>query len=211
MSILDLYHFPLSGHSHRARLFLSLLGVPHRLVEVDLRGGEHKRLEFLRLNAFGQVPVLVHDGHAIADSNAILVYLAKTYGRTDWLPEDPVGAAAVQRWLSFAAGPLAHGPATARLICVFGARHDPAEVIPRAHAALARLEEHLQSCHFLVGDRPTIADLACYTYTAHAPEGRVLLAEYPNIRAWLGQIEALPGFVPMRATPLDGQGPGEEP
>ncbi|MFX5085475.1 glutathione S-transferase N-terminal domain-containing protein, partial [Acinetobacter baumannii] len=73
-------------------------------------------------NPFGQVPVLEDDGVVIADSNAILVYLAKKAGRGDWLPEDPVGAAAVQRWLSVAAGELAYGPAAARLVTVFGAK-----------------------------------------------------------------------------------------
>jgi glutathione S-transferase len=104
---MKLYHHPLSGHAHRARLFVSLLGLPHELVEVDLGAGAHKSPEFLKLNPFGQVPVLEDDGVVIADSNAILVYLAKKAGRTDWLPEDPSGAAAVQRWLSVAAGEVA--------------------------------------------------------------------------------------------------------
>lgn len=200
MSTFELHHHPLSGHAHRVRLFLALLGVEHRLVEVDLARGVHKQPEFLRLNPFGQVPVLVHEGHAIADSNAILVYLAKTFGRADWLPEDPAGAAAVQRWLSFAAGPIASGPATARLITVFGAKYDPAEVIARAHAALRLLELELHAREFLIGSHPTLADLACHTYVAHAPEGNVSLEPYPNVRAWLGRVEALPGFVPMRAS-----------
>lgn len=202
MTNVELYHHPLSGHAHRVRLFLAILGVEHRLVDVDLARGAHKQPEFLRLNSFGQVPVLVHQGHAIADSNAILVYLAKTFARQDWLPEAPADAAAVQRWLSFAAGPLAQGPATARLITVFGAKYDPGEVIPRAHAALRLLDLELRGSAFLAGARPTIADLACHTYAAHAPEGNVSLAEYPNLRAWLRRVEALPGFVAMQPTPV---------
>ena len=113
---MKLYHFALSGHAHRARLFMSLLGIPHEVVDVDLRSGAHKTPEFLALNPFGQVPVLDDDGTVIADSNAILVYLAEKFGRTDWLPQDAKGAAMVQRWLSVAAGDLAFGAAAARLI-----------------------------------------------------------------------------------------------
>ncbi|MGY2498201.1 glutathione S-transferase family protein, partial [Klebsiella pneumoniae] len=86
------------------------------MVEVDLGSGAHKTAEFLALNPFGQVPVLDDDGTIIADSNAILVYLATKFGRTDWLPQDAKGAATVQRWLSVAAGDLAFGAAAARLI-----------------------------------------------------------------------------------------------
>ena len=197
---IKLYVHPLSGHSHRARLFASLLGLELELVEVDLARGAQKQPDFLQLNPFGQVPVLSHAGHVIADSNAILVYLAKTFGPSDWLPEDPVGAAAVQRWLSVAAGPIAYGPAMARLITVFGAQYDPPQIIPRAHAILRLLDRELHDHDFLVGDRPTLADVACYSYVAHAPEGNVSLAEYEHVRAWLGRIEALPGFVPMQST-----------
>ena len=116
-----LHRHPLSGHAHRARLFLSLVGQPCEIVAVDLAKGEHRTPDFLRLNPFGQVSVLVDGETVVPDSNAILVYLAKRLGRTDWLPEDAAGAARVQRWLSVAAGPIAFGPAAARLITVFGA------------------------------------------------------------------------------------------
>lgn len=194
---LTLYRFPLSGHAHRAQLFVSLLGLPAQLVDVDLRQGAHKRPEFLKLNPFGQVPVL-RDGEAvIADSTAILVYLARQYA-PDWLPSDPLGAAQVQRWLSAASGPIAAGPARARLITVFGARYNPEETIAQAHALLRVVEGELGGRQWLVGERPTIADVAAYTYIAHAPEGNVDLSPYPALRAWLQRIEALPGFVPMQ-------------
>ncbi|TNC12264.1 glutathione S-transferase [Methylobacterium terricola] len=198
---MKLYHHPLSGHAHRARLFLSLLGVPHEAIALDLKAGAHKAPDFLALNPFGQVPVLDDDGTVVADSNAILVYLAKTLGRTDWLPEDPAGAAAVQRWLSVAAGELAYGPAAARLVTVFGAAFDPQEVIARAHGLLGRLEAHLAGRDWLVGTRPTIADVALYSYLARAPEGNVDLAGYAGVRAFLRRIEALPGFLPFAETP----------
>lgn len=199
---MKLHHHPLSGHSHRAVLLASLLNVPHELVEVDLKAGSHKRPEFLALNPFGQVPVLEDDGVVVADSNAILVYLAKKASRTDWLPEDPRGAAAVQRWLSVAAGEVAYGPAAARLITVFGAKFNADEVIARAHTLLGRLEARLQDADWLVGSRPTIADVAIYSYVARAPEGNVDLSGYPNVNAFLRRVEALPGFVPFAQTPV---------
>lgn len=198
---MKLYHHPLSGHAHRARLFLSLLGLPHELIEVDLKAGAHKKPEFLAKSPFGQVPVLEDGATLVADSNAILVYLAKKTGRTDWLPEDPAAAAAVQRWLSVAAGEVAYGPAAARLITVFGAGFNPDEVISRAHLLLGRLEAHLAGRDWLVGQGPTIADVALYSYVARAPEGNVDLSAYPGVNAFLRRIEALPGFVPFAQTP----------
>ncbi|MGY3585924.1 glutathione S-transferase [Bradyrhizobium sp. USDA 4341] len=197
---MKLYHFALSGHAHRARLFMSLLGIPHEVVDVDLRSGAQKTPEFLALNPFGQVPVLDDDGTIIADSNAILVYLATKLGRADWLPQDAKGVAAVQRWLSVAAGDLAFGPAAARLITVFGAKHNPDDVIARAHVLLKRLEAHLADRDWLVGAQPTIADVALYSYLSSAPEGNVDLSAYPRVNAFLRRIEALPGFVPFAKT-----------
>ncbi|GAA4257312.1 glutathione S-transferase family protein [Azospirillum formosense] len=198
---MKLYHHPLSGHAHRARLFVSLLGLPHELVEVDLKAGAHKTPEFLALNPFGQVPVLEDDGVVVSDSTAILVYLAKKAGRSDWLPEDAQGAAAVQRWLSVAAGEVAYGPAAARLVTVFGAGFNPDEVIGRAHTLLKRLDSHLSGRDWLVGVQPTIADVAIYSYVARAPEGNVDLSGYPAVNAFLRRVEALPGFVPFAQTP----------
>ena len=197
---MKLYHFALSGHAHRARLFLSLLATPHELVEVDLKSGAHKAPEFLALNPFGQVPVLDDAGTIVADSNAILVYLATKLGRTDWLPIDAKGAAAVQRWLSVAAGDLAFGPAAARLVTVFGAKYDPEDVIARAHSLLKRLDAHLTGRDWVAAAQPTIADVALYSYLSGAPEGNVDLSAYPRVTAYLDRIEALPGFVPFAKT-----------
>ena len=197
---MKLYHFPLSGHAHRARLFLSLLDLPHEVIDVDLANGEHKSPAFLTINPFGQVPVLEDEGVYISDSNAILVYLAKKSGRSEWLPEDPLGAAQVQRWLSVAAGELAYGPCAARLITVFGRSFNPDEVIARAHTLLALMEQHLTGRDWLVGDHPTVADVAQYSYLVGAPEGNVDLSGYPAVNALLRRIEALPGFVPFPQT-----------
>lgn len=194
---MKIHHHPLSGHAHRAVLFASLLGVPHELVEVDLAAGAHKSPAFLALNLFGQIPVLEDGGIVVADSNAILVYLAKKAGRTDWLPEDAPGAARVQRWLSVAAGELAYGACAARLITVFNASFNAEEVIARAHVLLERLEQHLSDRDWLAADHPTIADVAIYSYVAQAPEGNVDLSGYPAVNAFLSRFEALPGFVPF--------------
>ena len=195
-----LYRFARSGHSHRAELFLSLLGLPVTPVDVDLAGGQHKTPEYLAMNCFGQVPVIRDGEVTVADSNAILCYLASRYGAEHWLPREPAQAAQVQRWLSVAAGQLAYGPCAARLITVFGAKFNPEEVIARAHALFVILDAELAQRDWLVGEQVTIADIALYSYTAHAPEGNVALDAYPHIRAWLARIEALPGFVAMPAT-----------
>jgi glutathione S-transferase len=200
---LKLYYHPLSGHSHRVRLFLSLLGIQHTLIEVDLLVKAQKTPEFLKLNPFGQVPVLDDDGAVFSDSNAILVYLAKKFGKTDWLPESAAEAARVQRWLSVAAGEISRGPASARLITVFGAHFDAADVIGRAHAILKLIESTLAGHDWIIGGaHPTLADVALYSYVARAPEGNVDLAGYPLINRWLTRIEALPGFVPFQKTPV---------
>jgi glutathione S-transferase len=195
-----LYHHPISGHAHRARLFMALLGIPTELITVDLTKAEHKGEAFLALNPFGQVPVLVDDdGMVIPDSNAILVYLAKKYGRTDWLPDHAAGAARVQRWLSVAAGEIVAGPGRARLIVLFGIQTDPAEVIARAHGVLMLIDAELSETKsgWIAADHPTIADVALYSYIARAPEGNVDLAPYRAIGDWLTRVETLPGFVPM--------------
>jgi len=202
MSI-TLHGFPLSGHSHRVQLALSLMGLPHQVVQVDLKNGAHKSPHFLELNPFGQVPVLDDDGTTLFDSNAILVYLATKYDADRrWLPRDPKGQADVQAWLSVAAGLIAFGPAAARLITVFGAKYNADEVVARAHGLLKVMDAQLATRGFLVGNAPTLADIAGYSYVAAAPEGNVDLSAYPNVRAWLARVEALPGFVPFPKTPV---------
>ncbi|WP_148715423.1 glutathione S-transferase family protein [Chitinolyticbacter meiyuanensis] len=197
-----LYRYRLSGHSHRIELMLSLLQLPYETIDIDLAGGEHKQPAFLALNRFGQVPVIDDNGTVLADSNAILVYLAHRYDDGRWLPYDAVGAAQVQRWLSVAAGQIATGPAAARRVNVFGAKLDLAELIARSHALLAVIESELAQHDFLAGPSATLADIACYSYLAHAPEGGIALADYPRLRGWLSRVESLPGFVPMAATPV---------
>lgn len=199
---MQLYVHPLSGHSHRAVLFAALIEADVELIEVDLASGAHKAPEFLALNPFGQVPVLVDGDTIITDSNAILVYLARTNGRKDWLPEAPAAAARVQRWLSVAAGEIARGPAAARLVTVFNAPIDADDAIARAHAVLKLIEQQLTDQQWIAADHPTLADVSLYSYIARAPEGNVSLADYPAVRRWLTDIEAQPGFVPFARTPV---------
>lgn len=199
---MKLYVHPLSGHAHRAHLFLSLVGADFELVEVDLAKGAHKAPDFLKLNPFGQIPVLDDNGTIIADSAAILIYVARKLGLESWAPTDPKGAAAVQRWLSVAAGQIAFGPAAARLITVFGAKFNAEEVVGRAHAILRLMNDELADKTWICGGAsPTIADVALYSYIARAPEGNVDITPYQNVTAWLGRIEHLPKFVPFVKTP----------
>ncbi len=190
----------LSGHGHRIKLFLTLLDLPFEVIELDMKAADNRRPEYLKLNPFGQVPTIEDGGTVLFDSNAILVYLAKRYGDASWLPEDPLGAAAVQRWLSLAAGQIAYGPCSARLVTVFGVplHLETAQAITVKLFDVLDLE--LADKPFAAGAHVSIADIAAHTYIAHAPEGGVSLEPYPNIRAWLGRVQALPRFIPMPST-----------
>jgi glutathione S-transferase len=191
----------LSGHVHRVELLLRMLDLPYTFAEAgaDVRAGA----AFRALNPLGQIPVLQDGELTLCDSNAILVYLCKRYAPgSAWLPEDATGAAAVQRWLSIAAGEVAHGPASARAITLWKVAGDPARAAVIAQRLLAFMEAHLDGRSFLAAGHATIADLACYGYLAHAPEGGVALDGYPAVRAWLKRVEALPAFVAMPDSPL---------
>lgn len=197
-----LYRYALSGHAHRVQLMLSLLHLPCDLIDVDLPAGAQKAPAFLARNAFGQVPVIEDGDFTLADSNAILVYLALRYDPARrWLPADARHQAAVQRWLGVAAGPLAAGPAAARVTELFKRPKNP------QYAAIAAnlfgvMDAHLAGRDWLAAEHATIADVALYTYTAHAPEGGVALDPWSQVRAWLQRVEALPGFVGMARSPL---------
>lgn len=194
-----LHRFALSGHAHRVELFLSLLGLPVTLIDVDLMNGAHKKPDFLAKNPFGQVPVIEDGDITVYDSNAILVYLATRYDKArSWLPQEPLAAAQVQQWLSVAAGALFNGPSTARVGLLFKRPVDVEKAQGVARALLQVVDAHLAKRNYLVGSNPTIADVALYSYTALAPEGGIELDAYPHVLAWLARIEQLPGFVPVR-------------
>jgi len=194
--MIKLYDFPLSGHAHRVRLMLSLLDIPYDSIHVKLDEAEHLGAAFTDLNPFQQIPVLDDDGFVVRDSVAILCYLAKKYG-PQWYPQDAKSIARINEWLSIATKEIAAGPASARLVNVFGAKLDHASVIEQSNKLLSIINAQLEGKDWIAIDEASIADIAAYTYIAHAPEGDVSLAPYSNIIAWLSRIEALPGFVAM--------------
>ena len=195
-SAIVLYGMGLSGHTHRVALMLNALGLDYRFEEAS--GEVRASAAFRALNPLGQIPVLRDGDLTLADSNAILVYLAGRYAPGGaWLPREPVAAAAVQRWLSIAAGEVMHGPAIARMITLFGLPDDPARAARIAERVLTFMDSHLADRAFLAADHVTLADLACYSYVAHAPDGGVTLEPYPAVRAWLARVEGQPWFQPM--------------
>jgi glutathione S-transferase len=191
----------LSGHAHRVVLLLRMLGLPYRFVAAP---PEVRRTpDFLKLNPLGQIPVLEDGPLVLADSNAIMVYLVRRYAPgSRWLPEEPVAAAQVQRWLSLAAGEVMYGCAIGRAVKQFDAQWDHTLAVRVAQRLLKFMEQHLAGRIFLAADHATLADLACYSYVAHAPEGGISLEPYPSVRAWLARVEALPAFVPMPSRPI---------
>jgi len=198
---MKLYGTLLSGHVHRVQLFLSLLKLPYEFVPIDMGNRQNRSPEYLALNRFGEVPVLEDGELVLADSTAILVYLASKYDTSgSWLPREPVAAAKVQQWLSTASGKIAYGPCSARLVSVFGAPLDHERAKDIATRLFEVLDEELKGHRFALGEQPSIADVAAFSYIEHAPEGGVSLKPYPNLRAWLANVRALPGFVAMPPT-----------
>jgi glutathione S-transferase len=196
--MIKLHGHELSGNSYKVRLLIELLGVPYTWIRVYLMAGEHKGEAFLVLNPFGQVPVLEEDCTVLCDAQAILFFLAARQGDGRWLPTDPLEQARVVRWLSTAAGEVRQGPEAARLHHLFGVKAIPIErATEKAAFILEQLERHLADRPWLELGRPTIADIAVFPYVALAGDGGIDLAPYPNVRAWIGRIQALPGYGPM--------------
>ena len=198
---LILYDMPRSGHAHRVRLLLSLLDVEYEQVMLDMTNGEHKTAEYLKISPLGQVPTLVDGDTVITDSTAALVYLAKKYAATNWLPEDPAGAAAVQRWLSAASGELYRSVVQARAGRQFRRDVD----FERAEAEATRLFKWMQSeldqRTWLAAGYATIADVAMYSYLRVADEGGLDLTAYLAFMRWMEDIEKLERFEPMARQP----------
>ncbi len=197
--MLKLYDFELSGHAHRVRLMLSLIKQPYEKVSLNLAAGEHKKEPYISINPFGLVPVLDDEGYILRDSIAIIVYLATKYA-PEWYSEDPELRGRIHEWLALAARELAEGPARARLITVFGAKFDAESTIQFCHGLLDKVDRLIGENTWLAGETPSVADIAFYSYIAHAPEGNVSLENYQNITRWLKSFEALPNFIPMKKT-----------
>ncbi|MCY6381680.1 glutathione S-transferase family protein [Hoeflea prorocentri] len=200
---MKLFRNPKSGHCHRVELMMSLLDVPYEPVDLDMMNGAHKAPDYLKINPLGQVPAIDDNGTTLSDSNGIVAYLVEAYGDDHpWTAQSPVEAAEIQRWLSIAASEIASGPCAARLVTLFGAPIDHEAAKAKSNALFEVMNEALGNRTYLVGERLTIADVAGYSYIAHAPEGGVSLEPYPAIRAWLARIEAHPRFVGMEKSPL---------
>ena len=193
-----------SGNGYKVRLLLAQLGVDYRWTHLDVDKGTTRTPEFLKRNPNGRIPTLeLDDGTNLPESNAILWYLAEG---SRFVPATQVGRAQVLQWMFFEQ--YSHEPfvATPRYIV----KHLPPEHARRAElpdrlakgrAALAVMDQHLESRSFFVAERYTIADIALYAYTHVAHEGGHDLSPYANVRSWLARIAAQPGNVSIYARP----------
>ena len=197
--MIKLYGHEVSGNSYKARLMLSLLSLEYEWIKVDLLKAEQKSPEFLALNPFGQVPLLVDGEVQLADAQAILVYLARQYGSEQWLPLDALPMAQVIRWLSTAAGEVRQGPENARLYYLFGAgtNINIERATQKSAFILNQLNQLLSLRTWLEFERPTIADVAVFPYIALARDGKIDLDLYPNVLAWIDRVKQLSGYIPM--------------
>ncbi|MEE4361582.1 MAG: glutathione S-transferase family protein [Pseudomonadales bacterium] len=196
-----LHQMPGSGNCYKVDLALTQLAIPCERVDLDIRTGVTRSPAFLSLNPAGRVPLLeLDDGTTLAESNAILFYLATG---TSLLPEDRLQRARVLQWMFFEQ--YSHEPyiATTRYWIKFlgeaeARRARIEENRERGHAALAVMERHLAQHPFFVGAY-SIADIALFAYTHVAHEGGFDLSPYPKLLAWLDRVRETPGFVPMAA------------
>jgi glutathione S-transferase len=195
---MKLYNVAYSGNSYKVRLLVAQLGIPCEIIEVDILNGESRTPEFLKINPNGRTPVLDDDGFVLAESNAILAYLAKD---TKYLPDDRKKFGLIFQWMFFEQ--YSHEPyiATSR----FWIQHKPNSPEKTAlleskrdggWAALKVIEEHLTTYDFFVDDY-SIADIALFAYTHVSHEGGFPLDDLPKVRAWMERVRAQPGFVPM--------------
>ncbi len=196
MSLATLHDYAASGNCLKVRVLFGLLGRDYRRVAVDIFDGGTLTAEYGALNPLRETPVLVTgDGEVVTQSNAILWFLAEG---TPFLPADALSRARVVQWLLFEQERVMPGIANPRFRLLTGrAALDPEGVAARQETgreALAILDAELATRPFLVGDAPTIADLAVYGYAHVADEAQIPLAPYAAVRAWIGRLEALPGF-----------------
>jgi glutathione S-transferase len=194
------YGMSSSGNCYKVRLLLEQLQQPYEWIEIDVRSGVTREPQFLGRNPNGRVPTLEYEpGKYLAESDAILVYLAEDSG---FWPQQRLQRAQVLQWMFFEQ--YSHEPyvAVARFICVaLPAQHERRAELPRLHErgyqALAVMEQHLARERFFVGDTYSIADVALYAYTHAAAEGGFELQRFPAVRAWIARVEGQPRFVPM--------------
>ena len=196
--MLTLFDYRPSQNAWKVRLLLNHLGTPYRQEWVSIFEGEGRRPGFLAMNPSGRVPVLqLDDGRTLAESNAILAYLADG---TDYLPGDPFERAKVHQWLSFeqeqvesVLGALRHWTLTGKL-----ARRLPTLVEMKRNGSLSTLrilDEQLATRPFIAGHHYTIADMSIFAYASRAEEAGLSLEPHPHLRAWIARVEAQPGFL----------------
>jgi glutathione S-transferase len=199
---MKLYGMTGSGNCWKPAALMQQLQIPFDWVEVNLMKGESRTPEYLAMNVNGKVPLLqTDDGHFLAESNAMLCYLADG---SKLLPADRWQRALVMQWLFFEQ--YSHEPyvATVRWWVHFLHKQDEwrdkiAEAMTRGYAALGVMEAQLAKTPFLAGGEYTIADIALYAYTHVAHQGGYDLARFPALRAWLGRVRTQPRFEPMVA------------
>lgn len=194
---MKLYDLELSGNCYKVRLFAALANIDLELIAVDFLAGEHKSAALLKLNPFGELPILDDNGFILRDSQAILIYLAGKYAGEAWWPSSPQLQAEVSQWLFVTANEIQHGPCAARLVDLFHYPLDKQAALIKAERILNILETHLSEHTWLAIQRPTIADIALYPYVALAHEGSIDLTPYTHIQAWIKRIQALPNYIAM--------------
>ena len=201
--MITIYGMQDSGNCYKPRLLLSLLGRPFCHVEVSMLDGGTKRPEFVALNPKGQVPLLaLEDGRRLSESDAILCFLGEG---TAFVPADPFAWAQMLQWMFFEQNGHEMFVAGRRSLLVYPERRAMAtperlaDTLRRGEAALAVMEAQLARTPFLLGDAPTIADIALYAYTHCAEQGGFSLT--PALRRWIAAIAALPGYRPMTWLP----------
>ena len=194
---MKLYDLERSGNGYKVRLMLALLELSYDPIRVDLPTGAHKQPDYLALNPFGEIPLFCDGELVLRDSQAIVTYLARAYGGETWLPSNPADMARVLQWVSTAANDIARGPADARRHDLLGYALDITKARAQTVRVIGIIEKHLADRDWLELGRPTIADVCCFPYIALSYQGGVPLDNYPNVRAWIARIKALPGFVPM--------------
>ncbi len=207
MSIV-LYDFELDEGCYKVRLLLSVLGVDHERIPVDVfPGAEQTTPAFLRLSPRGRVPVLVDDGLVLHETEAILAYLARRYDAMDhWLPaDDPTLFGQVMMWLSFAADAL-RPAALARLHAMFEVEADSAAVTRGAKAAFRIMDDHMTVREFdrwqwFIGRTPTVADIALFPSIALSRDAGIEHDAYPALRRWMRRVRTIPGFRTMPGIP----------
>ncbi|HEY9804212.1 MAG TPA: glutathione S-transferase family protein [Leptolyngbyaceae cyanobacterium] len=196
--MLRLYEFLLSANCYKARLLMTQLAIPFERIELDFTKQEHCHPEFLNKNFQGKVPILeLETGDFLLESNAIMFYLSKG---TQFLPDEHLEQSKVMQWLFFEQYSLMPYLASCRFwMTILNKADEFSEIITEkqksGYAALAVMEQHLQSHSFFVGNKYSIADIGLFAYVHVADEGGYSLAEFPAIQLWLERVRNQPHYI----------------